>query len=114
MRFIRATKRALGIAVIAAAGLALSAAPAHAQPVTTGSLAFDGDPGDYISGGRPHSYRTDAGDTVSVNGNEGYLSVSVAGQDGAWWSLDLAASSGEKLAEFAQTYTPKVASRIAH
>jgi hypothetical protein len=98
LKLLRATKRALGIAVIAAAGLALSAAPAHAQPVTTGSLAFNGDPGDYISGGRPHSYSTGAGDVLSVNSNEGYLSVSVTGHDGAWWSLDLAASSGQTLA----------------
>jgi hypothetical protein len=94
----RVTKRALGIAVIAAAGLAMSGVPAQAQPVTTGSLAFDGDPGDYISGGRPHSYSTDTGDRLSVNSNDGYLTVSVTGHDGAWWSLDLAAPSGEKLA----------------
>jgi hypothetical protein len=95
---LRATKRIVAIAVIAAAGLAFGGATAHAQPVTTGSLAFDGDPGDYISGGRPHSYSTDAQDRFSVNGNDGYLSVSVTGHDGAWWTLDLAAPSGEKLA----------------
>jgi hypothetical protein len=98
LNVIWATKRALGAAVIAAAGLAFSAVPAFAQPVTTGSLAFNGDSGDYISGGAAHSYSTDAGDQVSVAGNDGYLTVSVVGHDGAWWSLDLAAPSGEKLA----------------
>lgn len=98
MNVTRATKRIAWIAVIAAAGLALGGAPAHAQPVTTGSLAFAGDPGDYISGGQPHSYSTDAKDTLSVNGNDGYIGVNVSGHDGAWWSLDLAAPTGQKLA----------------
>ena len=39
----------------------LVAGSAHAQPVSTGTLSFSGDSGDYISGGKSYSYSTGGG-----------------------------------------------------
>ncbi|MFB8120895.1 hypothetical protein ACFQ6U_22540 [Streptomyces sp. NPDC056465] len=78
----------------------LSGTQAHAQPVTDGSLAFSGDEGDWISGGESYAYSTDSQDTVSVTGSSDnrVVSVSVAGANGDWWYLDLAAPAGATLA----------------
>lgn len=83
-----------------AAGAIFGAVPASAQPVATGSLAFSGDEGDYISGGRSYSYSTESKDKLTVFSDETHkhVSVSISGVDGAWWSLDLAAPTGESLA----------------
>ncbi|HET6504256.1 MAG TPA: hypothetical protein VFG87_26190, partial [Amycolatopsis sp.] len=65
----------------------------------SGSLSFSGDTGDYISGGQSYAYSTPT-DTLNVYGsvNDNNVEVSVAGADGAWWYLDLAAPSGQILA----------------
>jgi hypothetical protein len=87
------------VAVIAAT-TALGATVADAQPVTTGTLSFSGDPGDYISGGASYSYSTANKDTLTVNGDstDNHINVSVSGANGDWWYLDLAAPSGQALA----------------
>lgn len=79
--------------------------PAEAQAVTSGSLSFSGDPGDYITGGLSYSYSTDAGDvlTVSSNNENSVVEIAVTGYNGDWWYLDLAAPSGQSLAP--GTYT---------
>lgn len=93
------TKRTVGIAALAmAAGAVLGAVPASAQPVTNGSLSFSGDPGDYISGGQSYAYSTANGDRLTVGGNGNHIGVSVTGYNGDWWSLDLAAPTGQTLA----------------
>jgi hypothetical protein len=80
------------------------AAPAQAQPVTSGSLTFTGDAGDYISGGQTYSYSTESGDVLSVASSDGStVSVWVTGYNGDWWFLDLDAPTGQILAP--GTYT---------
>jgi hypothetical protein len=81
------------------------AGPAEAQPVTSGSLSFSGDPGDYITGGLAYSYSTDAGDVLSVSSNtdNSVVLVALSGSNGDWWNLDFAAPSGQNLAP--GTYT---------
>jgi hypothetical protein len=86
------------------AGIAV-AGPAQALAVTSGSMSFSGDPGDYISGGATYSYSTDAGDAlnVSTSTDNRVVSVAVNGTNGDWWYLDLAAPGGQSLAP--GTYT---------
>ncbi|WP_405018216.1 hypothetical protein OHV05_15640 [Kitasatospora sp. NBC_00070] len=89
-----------GLALTLAVGTtALTAGAAHAQSVGSGSLSFNGDPGDYISQGQQHDYSTSAKDRLTVYSNEdrSAVSVSVNGYQGNWWSLDLAAPTGEQL-----------------
>ncbi|MFD3512177.1 hypothetical protein [Streptomyces sp. NPDC058657] len=83
---------ALGLVLVLASGALATAGTAQAQPVETGSLSFSGDPGDYISQGRPHTYSVANKDklTVTSNKDQNALSVSVNGADGSHWSLDLA------------------------
>jgi hypothetical protein len=93
-------KRALSVVVLAAAGVGvLGVAQAGALPVTTGSLAFSGDPGDWISGGDSYSYSTANNDTLTVYGSEdnGGLDVSVRGKNSDNWDLHLQAPSGQAL-----------------
>ncbi|KAA0935543.1 hypothetical protein [Streptomyces apricus] len=99
------TTLALALAMAAGTTGLLSGAEAHALPVTEGSFSFGGDEDDYISGGRSYAYATASQDRMSAfaNADNGVISVSVDGANGDWWSLDLAAPSGEKLAP--GTYT---------
>jgi hypothetical protein len=96
---------AIAASLAVAIGSASLAGPAQAQPVQTGTLAFSGDPGDYISGGQKYSYSTDAGDSlnVSASSNHNTVAVSVDGANGDWWFLTLAAPQGQALAP--GTYT---------
>ncbi|PJN23958.1 hypothetical protein [Kitasatospora sp. CB02891] len=96
----------LGLALALAAGTALfTGTAAHAQTVTTGSVDFTGDPGDYISLGQPHSYSTAAQDQLNVTASEDHrsLNVSVWGAHGNWWYLDFKAPENSTLA--VGTYT---------
>jgi hypothetical protein len=55
----------------------------------TGSLNFSGDPGDYISQGKPHSYSTSNGDALDVSSSTGStVRISVNAYNGDWWSLE--------------------------
>ncbi|MEU9441130.1 hypothetical protein AB0D42_09445 [Streptomyces sp. NPDC048304] len=89
---------ALTLALAGATGL-LNASAAQAQTVSDGSLAFSGDAGDYISGGQSYSYSTASGDGLNVyaSTDDTHIAVSVSGANGDWWSLDLAAPSGQAL-----------------
>ncbi|MDO0925729.1 hypothetical protein QQY24_10005 [Streptomyces sp. TG1A-8] len=100
----RVTSALVGL-TLAAGTVGLTAGSAQAQSVGSGSLSFSGDAGDYISGGGSYSYSTDAQDglTVSANTDNGVVSVSVTGANGDWWSLDLAAPSGQALRPGAYT-----------
>jgi hypothetical protein len=101
----RRVSAALVSLAAAAAVCVLGAAPADAQPVSSGSLSFSGDPGDYISGGQSYSYSTDAGDILNVSSDSAHslVSVSVNAFNGDWWTLELAAPSGQSLTS--GTYT---------
>jgi heat shock protein HslJ len=90
---------ALTLALAGATGL-LNAPAAQAQTVSDGSLAFSGDAGDYISGGQSYSYSAASGDGLDVyaSTDDNHIAVSVNGANGDWWSLDLAAPSGQALA----------------
>ncbi|HEX4221759.1 MAG TPA: hypothetical protein VHZ97_05320 [Pseudonocardiaceae bacterium] len=98
-------KRVGVVIAVAAATTALGVTVAQAQPITTGSLSFSGDPGDYISGGNSYSYSTANSDVLAVNANstDNHVEVTVQGANGDNWTLDLAAPSGQALA--AGTYS---------
>jgi hypothetical protein len=81
---------------MAAGALVLAGGAANAQPVTNGSFAFSGDPGDYISGGGSYSYSA-ANDSLTVASSGNHMSVDVRGANGDWWTLDLAAPSDQTL-----------------
>jgi hypothetical protein len=94
---LRALVAALSLTA-AVGGNLLVAGSAHAQPVSTGTLSFSGDSGDYISGGKSYSYSTDGGDGLKVSSANGStLSVSVNAYNGDWWYLDISAPSGQTL-----------------
>jgi hypothetical protein len=100
MRVLARVTSALAMVLTLAFGTAcLTAGTAQAQAVTSGSLTFSGDPGDYISGGQSYAYSTDDQDglTVYSNPGDGVVSVSVNAANGDWWTLDLAAPSGQAL-----------------
>ncbi|WP_108999688.1 hypothetical protein [Streptomyces rishiriensis] len=83
----------------------LSGAEAHAAPVTQGTFGFGGDEGDYISGGRSYAYATASQDRLSISADnaDNAVHLQADGANGDWWSLDLAAPSGQVLAP--GTYT---------
>lgn len=96
----RRTVSAVILASATAVGGLLSSGPAVAQTVTSGSFTMTSDPGDYIGQGQSYAYSTQAGDTLSVFGNNEnrVVSVSISGANGDWWNLDLAAPSDQALA----------------
>ena len=90
------------VAAFAAAAVVVggaTAAPTWAQPVTSGSISFSGDPGDYITGGLSYSYSVDAGDILNVSSDEenNHVGLSVTGFNGDWWFLELDAPTGQSL-----------------
>ncbi|MDQ7804182.1 hypothetical protein Q5425_10590 [Amycolatopsis sp. A133] len=93
-------KRAAAVVAVPVLAVLVGAVPAHAQPVATGSLSFSGDQGDYISGGRSYAYSTEAKDGLTVNASAdgNHVAVSISGFNSDWWTLDLAAPSGTRLA----------------
>lgn len=88
------------VAALVATATALGVTAANAQPVTSGSLSFTGDPGDYISGGATFSYATSANDVFSVfsDNTDNHVTVEVSGANADFWELDMAAPSGQALA----------------
>lgn len=95
---------------VAAMTLALLAAPladtAHAYSATSGTLSFNGEPGEPISGGRSYAYTSGAVQMFDVQGStdENSLTVAVDAEQGTLWRLNIAAPDGEKLTE-GTTYT---------
>jgi hypothetical protein len=92
------------IAATTAAGV-LGAAPASADPVASGTLTMESDPGDFIGLGLTYGYSTEASDsfdaTASTDGT--VVSVNVFAANGDFWSLDFEAPNGQPLT--AGTYT---------
>jgi hypothetical protein len=81
------------------AGL-VAASPAQAQVVETGTLAFSGDPGDWVSGGQAYAYDTADGDRLNISSNaeNSVITISLDGFNGDWWHLDFEAPDGAALA----------------
>ncbi|GIH19885.1 hypothetical protein [Rugosimonospora africana] len=89
----------VALSLAAAAGGLLLSGTAHAQAVTTGSLSFSGDSGDYISQGKSYSYSTGNGDGLSVSSSSGSaVSVSINAYNGDTWTLDVDAPGTKVLA----------------
>lgn len=102
-RALARTATGLGLALALATGGLVTAAAAHAQPVTEGTVSFSGDPGDYISGGGSYTYSAGT-DRIQVSGSaaRGLVDVSISGANGDWWSVSLSAPEGQQLQ--AKTY----------
>jgi hypothetical protein len=95
---------AAALSLTAAVGSLLVAGTAHAQKVTTGSLSFSGDSGDYISQGESYSYSTSKGDALAVSSSTGStVSISVNAYNGDWWTLTFDAPGTQVLVP--RTYT---------
>ena len=77
------------LSLTAAAGGLLVAGTADAHEVTTGSVSFKGDSGDYISQGKSYSYSTHDGDALDVSSANGStVSIRINAYNGDWWTLD--------------------------
>lgn len=103
---MRWRRRALAAVVLltAACGGLFVAGTAQAQKVSTGSLSFSGDQGDYITQGDSYAYSTGGGDALNVSSATGStVSVSVTGYNGDWWTLTFDAPGTQVLA--ARTYS---------
>lgn len=80
---------AAALSLTAAVGGPLVAGTAHAQAVTTGTLSFSGDQGDYISQGKSYSYSTGNDDALTVSSSSGStVRISVNAYNGDWWDLE--------------------------
>jgi hypothetical protein len=90
---------AAALSVMAAAGGLLVAGTAHAQTVSSGSLSFSGDSGDYITQGDSYSYSTSNGDELKVFSSSGSMvRISVNAYNGDWWDLEFDAPGTRVLA----------------
>jgi hypothetical protein len=88
----------LALATVAGAVGALALpAVAQADVVTNGSFSMSGDAGDYITQGLSYSYSAAAGDTLNATGGPAIFHLNINGANGDWWSLDLAAPTGQTL-----------------
>jgi hypothetical protein len=95
---------AAALSLTAAVGGLLVAGTAHAQKVTSGTLSFSGDDGDYISQGDSWSYATSKGDALNVSSSSGStVSISVNAYNGDWWTLTFDAPGTQVLT--ARTYS---------
>ncbi|MEU9828348.1 hypothetical protein [Micromonospora chersina] len=95
---------AAALSLTAAVGGLLVAGTAQAQTVSTGSLSFRGDSGDYISQGKSYSYSTGNGDGLTVSSSTGStVSISVNAYNGDWWTLTFDAPGTQVLVP--RTYT---------
>jgi hypothetical protein len=90
---------ATAFSLVTVVGGLLVGSAAHAQTVTSGSLSFSGDPGDYITGGLSYAYSTANGDVLYVNGSTDnrHVGISVNAYNGDWWYLDFEAPLGQAL-----------------
>ncbi|MFC9324903.1 hypothetical protein [Kitasatospora sp. NPDC057015] len=89
----------LGPVLALTAATVLAGPAAHAQPVGNGTLAFSGDPADWITGGRSYSYADGAQDHFEIGADPEHrhvvLWVEAAGN--VSWTLDLTAPAGQEL-----------------
>jgi len=70
---------------------------AQAQPVSSGSASFSGDPGDFVTGGGSFSYATGT-DNIDVSSSDGStVLVSINGANGDSWNLAFDAPGDEIL-----------------
>jgi hypothetical protein len=88
----------LALATVAGAVGALALpAVAQADVIANGSFSMSGDAGDYITQGLSYSYSAAAGDTLNATGGPAIFHLNINGANGDWWSLDLAAPTGQTL-----------------
>ncbi|GHH77268.1 hypothetical protein GCM10018781_50420 [Kitasatospora indigofera] len=89
----------LGPVLALTAATVLAGPAAQAQSVGTGTLAFSGDPGDWITGGRSYGYTAGAQDHFEIGADPEHrhvvLQVEAAGH--VDWTLDLTAPAGQAL-----------------
>jgi hypothetical protein len=98
MKMWRRRVLAAALSLTAAVGGLLLAGTAQAQTVSTGSVSFSGDAGDFITQGKSYSYSTSKGDGLSVSSSTGSaVSISVNAYNGDWWTLDLDAPGTQVL-----------------
>ncbi|MFI7522273.1 hypothetical protein [Micromonospora globbae] len=99
MTTLRRRVLAAALSLTAAVGGLMVVGTAHAQAVSTGSLSFHGDSGDYISQGKSYSYATSRGDELTVSSSSGStVSISVNAYNGDWWTLTFDAPGTQVLA----------------
>lgn len=96
---LRTLTSALSLAVVAAVTLA---APVHAAP-GAGTVAIQGDAGDYITEGLSYAYST-PGDRISLSGDAQHVAVTIQAANGDGWTIDAAAPTGQALTS-GTTYT---------
>jgi len=95
---------AAALSLMAAVGGLFVAGTAEAQKVSTGSLSFSGDQGDYITQGDSYAYSTGDGDGLNVSSSTGSMvSISVNAYNGDWWTLTFDAPGTQVLG--ARTYS---------
>ncbi|MEV4539846.1 hypothetical protein AB0J82_39345 [Asanoa sp. NPDC049518] len=89
---------AAGLLLATVGGLFVAGA-AYAQKVSSGSVSFSGDQGDYITQGDSYAYSTGGGDGLTVSSATGStVSVSINAYNGDWWTLTFDAPGTQKLA----------------
>lgn len=89
---LRRLGSAFSLALLAAVALA---APAQAAP-GAGTVAIQGDPGDYITQGLSYTYTT-PGDRITLSGDAQHVALSIEGSNGDNWTIDAAAPAGQTL-----------------
>ncbi|MEV6165931.1 hypothetical protein AB0L71_29255 [Streptomyces sp. NPDC052052] len=96
--------------IVAAAALAIAATPltgtAQAHSAVSGSLNFNGEPGEPISGGQSYEYTADTVQLFDAGGgtDENGFIVAVDATEGTLWRLLISAPEGQKLTA-GTTYT---------
>ncbi|WP_405714299.1 MULTISPECIES: hypothetical protein [unclassified Streptomyces] len=105
----RGAARAAAV-LTAAMTMAVVAAPlsgtAQAHEAVSGSLAFSGEAGEFVSGGQSQEFTAGSVEMFDVSGPtaESAVGVTIVTPEGKRWSLHLQAPEGQKLTEGA-TYT---------
>lgn len=89
----------VSITATVAVGAAISADPAQASPVDTGTLTMESDPGDYIGGGGTYSYSTSSADSfnASATDNGSQVTADVFAANGDDWFLDFEGTNNQPL-----------------
>jgi hypothetical protein len=94
--FWRRSALAAALSLVAAAGGLLVSGTAQAGKVSSGSVSFSGDSGDFITQGKAYSYSTGSGDGLSTSSTTNKaVQLSISGRNGDWWTIDFYAPSSQ-------------------